>query len=121
MFKPDSNLISAASGLVYRFVAFGDVYWYTYPNGYIDLVNVTSPFVSLFNDFMGLFRLANWNALPDSLGLSIYRMHHASDVIMVNPRLNIMGYIYFGYFGIVFSFVIGVIVGYIRLFLSKIC
>ena len=111
-----NNLLLSLASLATRFVFSGDVYWYLYPGGYIELLDSSRPFASLFSDFLGMTRLAHWDQLPEHMGITTYLFHHSSDIIIgPNARHNVFGYVMFGMYGsILFSFFLGAITGTVR-------
>ncbi|MFY0253351.1 O-antigen polymerase [Chitinophaga sp. 30R24] len=110
--------------LGYRFIASGDIYWYTYPNSVLLTypASVGGGMLTLFNDFLGLFRLIDWNSFPEYPGVYFYKYHHASDLTQgANMRHNIFGLLYFGYIGSIFySMLLGILGSFIRFFLPRI-
>lgn len=102
--------------LLLRFVHSGDIYWYSYANDVYKQIDNKRWFTALFNDFLGLFRIFKWNELPEAIGITLKNIHHPSDVPQgPNARHNVFGLIYFGYIGsIIFSFLIGFIISFIR-------
>lgn len=102
--------------LIQRFVGYGDVYWHAYPNGYIEDLSSKSPFVVIFGSFLGFFRIIDPSQIPEPLGYSLAKMFYSLDyVVGPNPRHNVFGYVYFGfYLSILYSFVLGLIMGSIR-------
>ena len=111
-----NNLLLSFASLTTRFVFSGDVYWYLYPGGYIELLDSSRPLASLFSDFLGMTRLAHWDQLPEHMGITTYLFHHSSDTIIgPNARHNVFGYVMFGMYGsILFSFFLGAITGTVR-------
>ncbi len=99
-----------------RFVYSGDIYWYAYPNKTYEIITRENSFMALFSDFLGLFRIYNWDKLPEVIGLTLKKYHHPSEIITgSNARHNIFGLVYFGYYGsILFSFCLGTIISFIR-------
>jgi hypothetical protein len=108
--------INPAVEMISRFVYSGDIYWYAYPDNIYKIIPPNRPLEALFGDFLGLFRLYDWDELPSAIGLTLKRYHHPSDVISgSNARHNVFGLIYFGFYGsILFSFLIGVSISFVR-------
>jgi oligosaccharide repeat unit polymerase len=108
--------INPILGLALRFLHSGDVYWYAYPNDIYLKIRSDEWFAALFNDTLGLFRIKNWNQLPEAIGITLKNIHHPSDILQgPNARHNIFGLIYYGYYGsIFFSYLIGLCLGFIR-------
>jgi hypothetical protein len=103
----------------FRLLAYGDVYWFSYPRGTLEYLSGAKPFQALFNDILGLTRLVPWSELPTAIGIDLYQMHHPSNILQgPNARHNVFGYVYFGFIGsIAFSFVLGLVTGLGRKFL----
>ncbi|OCB70565.1 O-antigen polymerase [Flavobacterium piscis] len=102
--------------LAQRIVGYGDVYWHAYPNAYIENLPHNQFFVAVFGSFLGFFRIVDPSTFPEPLGYSLTKMFYTVDMIVgPNPRHNIFGYIYLGpYFSILYSFILGTLLGYIR-------
>jgi oligosaccharide repeat unit polymerase len=102
--------------IAFRFVYSGDIYWFSYPNNVYLSIPSNRGFTALFTDILGLFRIYNWEDLPEVIGLTMKRYHHPSDVITgSNARHNVFGLIYYGFFGsILFSYVLGLFLSFIR-------
>ncbi|HEX8462763.1 MAG TPA: O-antigen polymerase, partial [Segetibacter sp.] len=109
--------------LVLRFVHSGDTFWYAYPWNMYAKIEDSRPFLALFNDFLGFFRIYNWTALPESLGFTLIKLQHSLDGNYgPNARQNVFGLVYFGYYGsIIFSFILGIIFHFIRNVLQRFC
>lgn len=99
-----------------RFIFAGDVFWYAYPNDVIIKFNNYNGFKALFTDFIGFFRLENWDKLTGHFGVDLFSYHHFSSATSgPNARHNVFGLLYFGFWGsALFSFVIGGLVSVIR-------
>jgi oligosaccharide repeat unit polymerase len=118
-FVDEGDSIFAKNPLVdiaLRFVYSGDIFWYSYPNSVYLTIPSDRSFAALFTDVLGLFRIYDWEDLPEVIGLTMKRYHHPSDVITgSNARHNVFGLIYFGFLGsILFSYVIGFLLSFIR-------
>lgn len=112
----DGDPSTAFLFLAQRIVGYGDVYWHAYPNAYIENLPHDHFFIAVFSSFLGFFRIVDSSSFPEPLGYSLTKMFYTVDMIVgPNPRHNIFGYIYFGpYFSILYSFVLGTFLGYIR-------
>lgn len=112
----NQNEINPLFSLILRLVHSGDVYWYSYPDNVYLLINGDRWFSALFTDTLGLFRIFDWEKLPEAIGITLKNIHHPSDILQgPNARHNIFGLIYFGYIGsIFFSYFLGVILSFIR-------
>jgi oligosaccharide repeat unit polymerase len=102
--------------LILRFVHSGDVYWYAYPNNVYLKIDGNRGFAALFNDMLGFLRIYSWTELPEAIGITFKNIHHPSDIPQgPNARHNVFGLIYYGFFlSIIFSFILGLILGFVR-------
>ncbi|MRG46920.1 hypothetical protein GFS24_17495 [Chitinophaga sp. SYP-B3965] len=113
---------SPVISLIYRFVASGDVYWYTYPNDVIYTYKpIQNGWLMMSNDFLGFFRIMDWASFQEYPGVYFYKYHHDSDLIQgANMRHNVFGLLYFGFAGsIIYSFFLGLLVSFIRFFMPR--
>lgn len=112
----DGGLLNGFFTIAFRLVAYGDTYWYAYPNELIENIDDSSPFLSLFSSFLGSFRIVPYSELPRSIGMDLFAQLSSADVVGgPNARHNVFGYLYFGIAGgAVFSFLLGGMLGYIR-------
>ncbi len=111
-----TNGVNPYLEFVIRLVHAGDIYWYAYPNNYFEQIDNNHWVQALFNDFFGLFRIYNWSSMPKAVGISLMQIHHPTrGTNGPNARHNVFGLIYFGYYGsILFSFILGLILSFIR-------
>jgi hypothetical protein len=107
--------------LVNRFVFSGDVYIFSYPKNVIEEITRHNPFLVIFQDFLGLTRIVSWSELPVTPGIELYKLLDSSaGEVGPNPRHNMFGYVYFGFYGsILYSFILGIILGFIRISLPN--
>ncbi|MEY0099048.1 O-antigen polymerase [Providencia stuartii] len=104
------------SSLLLRFVNTGDIYYLSWVKNYINNIPNNDGGLALFSDFIRTFRLLPKEELPQHLGLSVFLFHTTTDnIIGPNARVNVFGLHYFGLIGaLVYSFILGVILGLIR-------
>jgi hypothetical protein len=115
MFFKSRSLNDSAIELIGRIIGYGDVYWEAYPNDYIQNIDTSKPFQTLFVDILGTYRIVSWEDLPTPLGVQLYGMHYYEANMGPNSRHNIYGFAYLGFIqSIIFSLIIGVLLGYIR-------
>lgn len=98
--------------LIYRFVAAGDVYWMGFGNDVIDHINNTALwFERVFSFILGPLGLISSNAkIP--IGTLILNEINPGTVGLIegpNSRLPIFSWVCFGYEGVIFSFLCGVL------------
>lgn len=107
---------SSITVFLFRLVSSGDTYYFSYPYRNIETLKGDHAFLALFGDIFGTLRIIPRNNLPVVLGLQLYRLFYESDVVVgPNARHNVFGYVYFGFYGsIVFSFILGLTLSYLR-------
>jgi hypothetical protein len=99
-----------------RIADFGDVYFMAYPTHIIDAISGKGGFLAVFGSLLGTIRIVPYDSLPESLGFLLHRMVYGFDNFTgPNDRHNVFGVVYFGTYGaILYSLIIGMIVGFIR-------
>lgn len=116
------NLEAAGLGFFVRMVANGDVFWYAYPNDVIDHIRISNPFTNFFVGILGPFRLIDYQSVEPSIGAlinweiepSLYGTNAGS-----NARPAIAGWIYFKWYGVFFSFLLGCFVSFLIYHIRK--
>jgi len=108
--------INPILALLVRFVKFGDVYILAYPNNVLSHLKWGNPFLALFKDLLGFFRIIPWDKLPEALGLQIYHYIYNTEVLTgPTPRFDVFGLFYFGFYGsVIYSYCIGLTVSFFR-------
>lgn len=93
-----TNLAGSIGTLIMRFSAYGDPYVYGYPKGIIEKVSKQNIFYFLFGDLLSTFR---FSPHPIGFGFELKNIVYntTSSVTGPNPRLNLVGYAYFGFVG----------------------
>ncbi|TSJ36397.1 oligosaccharide repeat unit polymerase [Mucilaginibacter corticis] len=94
---------------LYRLVASGDTYYFSYPSHNIETIDGSKGFLALFGDIFSVLRIVPRENQPGVLGVQLFQLYSDSDLITgPNARHNVFGYVYYGFYGsIVFSFLIG--------------
>lgn len=107
---------SSLSIFLFRLVASGDTYFFSYPHKLIETIHGNKPFLALFGEIFATLRLVPRSNLPQVLGLQLYNIFYNSEVTAgPNARHNVFGYIYFGFYGsIIFSYSLGILLSYLR-------
>lgn len=103
--------------LLYRIFISGDSYFMTFPYGTIEhFVDRSGWFVNLFASPLSLLGIISTESVPYPLGFQIMEYHNKVQLFKgPNPRHNILGYVYIGYYGaIFFSFIIGFLCSFVR-------
>jgi len=116
------TLFAVFSTLLYRFVNFGDIFLYAYTNDGINNIQGDSVFIGLLGGFFSVFRLFPSSDLYQPIG---YQLALSVDPNMFfftgpNPRHNVFGFHFFSWGGIVFSFLCGVWLSWVRYRLYRI-
>lgn len=99
-----------------RFIFTGDLYWMAYPNQIYKHVVITDWFANFFQGFLGPMRLIDYSQAGIILGFQMtWLVYPYMKGISVGPnsRPVLLGYIYFGWWGILFSFLLGLFVSII--------
>lgn len=99
-----------------RVVAYGDVYLYSYTT---DLKNIQldTPVKNIFGNILAAYRIIPRESLKQAAGFQLFNNVYGTTGKNFGPNLrhNILGYLNFGFFGsILFSFIIGFVISYIR-------
>jgi len=114
---------SAFFDLGYRFICTGDVYWMAYPNNAMSNVHLGSSFKYLFSGMLGPLRLIDNTQIPPPLGAQLnWYLNPSIYGIMAGPnaRPPVLGYVLFGWFGLFFSFFLGLFVSFLLFRLPRI-
>ena len=99
-----------------RFVNNGDAFLYAYPSNAVDALDGRGPIFAVLREYVAFFRLASPEQIQMHLGLQLTREFIASDSInQTNAKHNLFGIMNFGSLGgIIFSLLIGLVVGIVR-------
>ncbi len=105
-----SNVTDGILSFCTRFISDGDIYWMSYPNQAYKKVIINDWFANFFQGFFGPMRLIDYSKAGTILGYQIewiiypYLKGFSAGP---NSRLPVLGYIYFGWGGLIFSFLNG--------------
>ncbi len=99
-----------------RIISFGDIYYMTFPDNVIRIMNNDSGFLQLFKDPLGMLRIVPWEKLPLDCGIEIYQYHYPNGTLSgPNARYNYFAILYFNMIGqIIYCFVLGLITSFMR-------
>jgi len=108
----DSPLLSLGQ----RIISFGDIYYMTFPDNVIRIMNNDSGFLQLFKDPLGMLRIVPWEKLPLDCGIEIYQYHYPNGTLSgPNARYNYFAILYFNTISqIIYCFVLGLITSFMR-------
>ncbi len=110
----ESNIIFLPIRFFLRLVASGDIFTYVYSANLFDVIKTNNFFVDIFSPLAAMLRLIEYEEVNKSIGQQIWNLFTEGNR-GPNPRHNIFGILYFGEFGgIIFSFIIGLLMSYIR-------
>lgn len=107
--------LGALTSFIVRIVANGDVYWSAYPNGIIENVKASPWYIELFSGFIFPLRLADISNYPAAIGQQLTWLNNpmlSGVAIGANARPPIMGYVLFGWFGLIFSYILGMLISW---------
>lgn len=118
-----SNIYIALYDYIFRIVAYGDVYWYSFPSGTIEHVHIENPLRHLFSGFLGPLRLINYETDGIPIGRFLYweTMPKEYHNIMGGPNARpvVLSYILFKHFGIISCYIFGYIMSYLMTHIKK--
>ena len=98
--------------LLFRFTAYGDVYWYAYPNNVIDSINYHTPVLHFFSGLLGPLKIVSWENVEKPIGVKLYWALINSDDGTIggpNARIPIASWVYFKWGGLLMSLIFGYI------------
>ena len=99
-----------------RIISFGDIYYMTFPENVIRIMNNDSGLLQLFKDPLGMLRIVSWERLPLDCGIEIYQYHYTNGMLSgPNARYNYFAILYFSTTGqIIYCFILGLITSFMR-------
>ncbi|MBP7174522.1 MAG: hypothetical protein KBA33_10745 [Cloacibacterium sp.] len=99
----------------YRLIISGDTFYMAYPGKAYLLIDSANWFVATFNGILKNLHVIGQDEVLTPLGYKLYRLYYPVDYIGPNPRHNVFGLIYYGFFGSFFySAILGMILGLCR-------
>lgn len=103
-------------GLAFRLVSFGDIYIYAYIDDTLRYIQGDNPFIGLFGGALSTFRLMPGDWLYKNMGLQFSAIVFPDLDYLAgpNPRHNVFGFHFFGWAGLIFSFLIGLVIAYLQ-------
>lgn len=110
------GLINGTVSLLFRFVAYGDIYWYAYPNQMIDYVSKDTTLLGFFSGILRPFRIISDGQAGIPIGTSLLwnvAPYMKGTFAGPNGRLPICMWAYFGWFGILVSIILGYISSFV--------
>ena len=93
------DFVGTLNHLILRFAAYGDGYVYAYPNDTINKVYNPGLLKFIFGDFLYTFRLLDGRPVGFGFELANIVYNVTNSITGPNPRFNLVGYAYFGFWG----------------------
>ncbi|OEE51100.1 hypothetical protein [Vibrio splendidus] len=116
--ESSTSYLDALTTLAIRFINSGDIFYISWVNNNIELINSSAydGLLAIFSDFLGMFRLVSREELPTHLGLQVMWLLSGNfNFDGPNLRHNVFGLFYWGLYGaVLYSFILGAIFGFIR-------
>jgi oligosaccharide repeat unit polymerase len=109
-FTSSGGLPGTINSLLVRIASTGDGYWMSYANDRINQVDITPWYKYFFSGILGPLRIVSYAEVKPAIGAQLsWLITPELKGIMVGPnaRPPILGYIMFGWGGLLFSFIIG--------------
>ncbi|AZL54034.1 oligosaccharide repeat unit polymerase [Aliarcobacter skirrowii] len=112
----NNDIFTSFYNLFYRIIMFGDIYMFVIIGNVLEYLDeYSNGFFVIIKDFLGFFRIYEWDNLPQELGNSIFKIVTNSETVKgPNPLHVFFGYYYFGSIGLLFSIFSGYSLGLIR-------
>jgi len=124
--QTDGTGFNPLIGLLFRFIANGDIYYMSFPNDLINIIHINNKFTYLFSGLLSPFRLIDIQTVDTVIGFQFnWDLHPLNEGSLSGPntRIPVLSWIFYGWAGIFFSFLIGFILSFIynqlSMFLSK--
>lgn len=111
-----SGLSGILLPMAYRVVGNGDIYWYAFPNGMIEDIHPAPWFLDLFANLLYPLRILNYSDMVAPVGTQlVYDIYPSIEgaTVGANSRTTIWGYAMFNYYGIIFSILWGILLGFL--------
>jgi len=110
-----SGVASSLASLYYRFIGSGDIFVLGYNDKVIESIHEKSGFKYIFYPGIGTFlRLFTGMEAPHIIGVDITQYYTGKTDSGPNARHNFLGMIFWGYGGMIFSFVCGFLISWVR-------
>ncbi len=122
-FSSKNGLIGSFNSLVTRIVACGDGYWMAYPKDKIGEVDVSPWGDYFFSGILGPLRMVDYSEVKPAIGAQLsWALTPSKQGIMLGPnaRPPILGYVMFGKWGLLFSFLVGFFCSFMAFKLTKV-
>lgn len=110
--QSQGDIEQALLGLAFRLVSFGDIYVYAYIDDTLKYLQGNNWFIGLFGGLSSTFRLIPSDLIYKNMGLQFSEIIFPDLDYLAgpNPRHNVFGYHFFGWWGILFSASLGICV-----------
>lgn len=120
--RQGGEALDTIGGMVARLIGSGDCYFYAYPNDIYQGVDIGDWFSYLFQGILGPLRLTSAEDLAPSIGVQLTwltRPFMAGVETGPNARMPIYSYILFGWGGILFAYLGGLLTSFLLFRLPK--
>ncbi len=110
--QSQGSIQEALLGLAFRLVSFGDIYVYAYIDNTLQYVQGDNWIIGLFGGALSTFRIIPSEWVYKNMGLQFTEIVFPGLDYLAgpNPHHNVFGYHFFGWWGIVFSAALGLII-----------
>ena len=108
----DGDIVNALSALFVRIVATGDGYYMAYPNEIVNLVDAGNSAMFLLSQILAPLRIIDVTTIPPPVGVQLSNiLYPEMKGLFVGPNSSppILGFVLFGYMGLIFTFVVGLL------------
>ncbi|WP_158798514.1 hypothetical protein [Pedobacter sp. L105] len=114
----NAGLLNSVVSLYYRFIGSGDIFVLGYNENVINSIHEKSGLKYIFYPGLGTFMKLFANIEPPHIiGVDITEYHTGKTDSGPNARHNFIGMLFWGYGGIIFSFICGFLISWVRNFL----
>ncbi|WP_377157434.1 hypothetical protein ACFJIX_02195 [Roseateles sp. UC29_93] len=102
--------------LAFRLVSFGDIYIYAYVDDTMRYINGDNPVIGLFGGALSTFRVIPGDWIYKNMGLQFTEIIFPGLDYLAgpNPRHNVFGFHFFGWWGVVYSGLLGLSMGWLQ-------
>jgi hypothetical protein len=106
----------ALFSLAYRLVNFGDIYIYAYVDNTLKYLQGDNWFIGIFGGILSTFRIIPTDWIYRNMGLQLSEIVFPNLDYLAgpNPRHNVFGYHFFGWWGVLFSAGLGLCIALLQ-------
>jgi hypothetical protein len=113
--QDDESPIMALMALMVRLVSSGDVYFMSLPDNAFDYITINNKIMYFFSGLLAPLRFIDITDVDSAIGYQLsWNIYPMSDGASgPNTRTPILSWIFFSWYGVFFSFIIGAIVSFL--------